>query len=259
MRVRKVVFALLFSLVAVACSDNSSDEGTAGGSTDEAPSTTQNNTSSTLDDDSDDDASDLDSCPDAAPIPASAAELSEATVNFDGDGDGENDRLATYKDGDNWWVGVEWSNGGSSRAIIDEAFMGAAAAGGYDLDGDGNDEAFVSIYGPASGVMVGVFYRDGCDLAPVLDEDASAPFVFPVTGSIGFFSGASCNSIGDISLISGELLDEEAGEYEVSEVPYSFDSTSGTLSSGFGDGGSVTFDEIGDLSQLDCGDLANAL
>lgn len=264
MRVRMLVFVLMASLFASACGndspDNSATDSTNGttSTTSNTSSTSENETTTTVGEVTEDTNAEV-SCPDAAPIPASATDVSEAPIDFDGDGDGQVDRLVTYQQGDQWWLGVEWAAGGSSRAVIDEAFMGGQPLGGYDLNGDGLDEAFVSIFGPASGVMVGIFYADGCDIAPVLDETAAGAFVFPVTGSIGFFSGASCNSIGDISLISGQLVDAETGEYEASEVPYSFDPATGTLTAGFGDGGSVGFDEIGELSTLACGSLADAL
>lgn len=266
MRTRVLAVVAVAVLVLGACGDDGGDDGAdgAGSTTSSAPSTTES-----TDDPGSTTTSDPEgttttagpggACPDEAPVPDGASDVQSAPLPFDGDGDGIDDDLSVFRFEDAWWVQVEWGAGGSGAVTIDDAGMGARPLGGHDLDGDGTDEAWIAMSGPASGSLVGVVRTQGCGLWPVLDAGSGQPFVFPVTGSIGAFSGASCESIGDISLIQGQLVDEDAGEYEVGETPYTYDPAAGTVTAGFGDGGGAGFDEVGSLATLACGNLADVL
>lgn len=197
------------------------------------------------------------SCPDEAPIPADATDVLEASVDYDGDGDGTPDTLSVFRHDDLWWVQVAWSSGGSAAVTIDEAGdMGARPLGGYDVDGSGQDEAFVAVGGPAAGSIVAVFRTNGCGIWPVLDADSGVAFSFPVTASIGTFSGATCDGIGDLDLFTGELVDVDEGEYLVAQQPYTL--TDGEMEAQPGDAGSVDMDSVHEYSTLDCGLLASA-
>ncbi len=197
-------------------------------------------------------------CPVLAEIPDGATEVTEAALAFDGDGDGEADTLSTFFYEDMWWLQVEWAAGGNSAVTIDEVgSMGATPIGGHDLDDDGGDEAFVRIAGPASGVIVAVFYAEGCSILPIIDDTSGLGFSFPVTASIGAFSGASCDGMGHIDIHSGELVDADTGEYLVSTAPHTL--TDGRMLAEMGDAGSVEFDDIGRYSGLACGDLGSGL
>ena len=266
-----VVWVLLLASVLAACGDDGGGE-EAGASTSTSSSTTSStsaatstSTSTSVPDTTTSSASVPTTtvapggCPDEAPIPADATDVQTAPVAYDGDGDGADDVLSTFRYEGQWWVQVAWASGGTGAVTVDGADMGARPLGGHDLDGDGSDEAWVAIAGPASGSIVGVYRQQGCGLWPVLDSGSGQPFQFPVTATIGTFSGASCGAIGDIALISGELVDEDTGLYEAGEVPYEYDPATGQVTAGFGDGGSVEFDEVGGLATLDCGSLAAAL
>jgi len=197
-------------------------------------------------------------CPDEGPLPADAEDVLAATVAIDVDGDGEPDELRTYRVGDGWRVRVDRTAGGSSSTAVPEAFMGARALGGHDLDGDGRDEVFVAVTGPAAGSLVAVLHAPGCALVPVVDAATAAPFVFPVTASIGTFSGATCDGIGDLDLVTGLLVDAEGNLYEAAVVPYRL-TAAGEMEAGPGDGAVVDADEAVGLATLDCGDLRAAL
>ncbi|HSL57867.1 MAG TPA: hypothetical protein VK866_08500 [Acidimicrobiales bacterium] len=201
-----------------------------------------------------------DSCPDVAPVPAGAEGVQAATVAYDGDGDGVDDTLSVFRHDGAWWVQVEWASGGSAAVTVDDADIGLGMRplGGHDLDGDGLDEAFLALGGPASGVIVAVIRTAGCGVTPVVDDASGLPFTFPVTASIGSFSGASCEGAGDLELVFGSLVDAALGEYEAGTVPYDL-TPEGRMVAGPGDGGSASTDDVGALATLDCGDLASTL
>lgn len=267
MTTRRAATIVLVTLLSVAgCGDDTSDD--AGGSTTTSVADSTTTTSGPADpstittaapDATTTTAAPVGACPDEAPVPGSATEVVGAPLPFDGDGDGLDDQLTTFRHEDAWWVQATWSSGGSSAVSVPGSSMGIRPLGGSDLDGDGADEAWIAISGPASGMIVGVLRVDGCAVVPVVDSAGGQPFEFPVTSSIGSFSGASCESIGDISLVTGQLIDEDSGEYETAEVPYDYDPATGQVTAGPGDGGGVGFDEVGALATLRCGDLADAL
>jgi hypothetical protein len=252
MRIAGVLFALALVLGACGDDDSAADDTTTSSTTEATTTTEAEDTTTTSDTVADD------SCPDEAPIPDEATDVAEATIDYDGDGDGIPDTLSVFRHDDAWWVQVAWSAGGSAAVTIDEAGdMGASPIGGHDVDGSGQDEAFVSVSGPASGVIVAMFRTDGCSLVPVVDAESGLAFSFPVTASIGTFSGATCEGLGDLDLFSGELVDADTGEYLVAQAPYSF--VDGEMVAGPGDAGSVGVDEVHEYSSLDCGLLASGL
>lgn len=257
MRVRAVICAV-FVLLLASCGDDDG-EGAADTTTSTTSADTTTTTAVTTTTETTVDEGDPDACPDAAPIPDAATDAQVSAVDYDGDGDGEADTLSVFLHEDMWWVHAEWAAGGTSAVTIDEAgSMGARPTGGYDVDGDGSDEAFVSIAGPASGSIVAMYRTDGCAITPVIDADSGLGFAFPVTASIGTFSGASCNGLADIEIYTGELADADAGEYLVSAAPYTLD-TDGEMNAEFGDAGSISSEELGDYSGLDCGTLSAGL
>lgn len=182
-----------------------------------------------------------------------------AAAAFDGDGDGDDDTLATFEQEGSWWIGVEWAAGGSGWIMLNEAeSMGAKAIGGHDLDGDGVDEAFIGLLGPASGLNVQVLQQDQCGLKPILLQN-DEPFTFPVTGTAGMFTAAECGSPTDIALITGSIVAPETGTVEVERVSYSFDSDSGTMVGEDSTLDTVEGVDIAEVSGLRCGDLDEAM
>lgn len=264
MRTRVVAVVLVVALAGGACGDDGGDDGEDGaaGTTSTVPTSTTvaaDPGTTSVPEETATTTAPSGACPDEAPVPDGATDVQSAPLPFDGDGDGIDDDLTVFRFEEAWWVQVEWGAGGSGAVTIDDPGTGARPLGGHDLDGDGTDEAWVALSGPASGSLVGLFRVQGCGLWPVLDAGSGQPFVFPVTGSIGAFSGATCESIGDIALVQGQLVDSDAGEYEAGETPYDYDPASGEVTAGPGDGAAVGFDEVGSLATLACGDLADAL
>jgi hypothetical protein len=251
---RLVALAAVVALALAACSDD--DGEAADPATTEPPATTEAPTTTETTEAPPED----DSCPDDAPVPATATDVVTATLAYDGDGDGAPDALNVFRFEGDWWLQVEWAAGGSAAVTIDdvsEAF-GAKPLGGFDVNGNGSDEAFIAMGGPASGQIVGVYWTTGCGIWPVLDADSGLPFGFPVTASIGTFSGATCDGLGDLDLFTGELVDADEGEYLVAQAPYTLDDD-GQMTAQLGDAGSIGFDEVESYSSLDCGLLAGAL
>jgi hypothetical protein len=196
-------------------------------------------------------------CPDGSPVPDEASSLSQAPLAYDGDGDGQVDVLSLYEHADDWWLHVAWASGGSTAVVVEDAgAMGAWPLGGHDLVGDGIDEAWVAMAGPAAGVMVGVYRTVGCELEPVVD-DTGMPFVFPVTETVATFTGARCDELGDIDLFTGEMVGPDAAEYLVSQRSYTV--ADGQATAGPGDAGSISADEVYRYSWLECGDLGQVL
>lgn len=217
-----------------------------------SPDTEPTSTTTTIDDPS----PSVDPCPEV-PMPDDVA--TTAPAGFDGDGDGDDDTLTTFQEEDQWWAGVEWAAGGSGLIMLDEAeSMGAKAIGGYDLDGDGVDEAFIALGGPASGVRVQVFHQDGCGLKPVLFQN-DKPFTFPVTGTAGTFTAAECGTTTDITLITATVMDPDTGTLDLDQVRYSFDPDSGTMIGEDEARDTVEGADIAELSGLRCGDLEEAM
>ncbi|NIR38281.1 MAG: hypothetical protein GWN79_14400, partial [Actinobacteria bacterium] len=65
----------------------------------------------------------------------------------DADGDGADDRLVAYRDGDVAKLRLEPAAGGSMETEIMErpGPLPTEPIGGHDLDGDGNDELFATV------------------------------------------------------------------------------------------------------------------
>lgn len=196
-------------------------------------------------------------CPDDAPIPSDVDEVLVAPLPFDGDGDGVEDVLSAYPADGQWWLHVEWAAGGTAAVVVDEAseMSGIRPLGGHDLGGDGADEAWVAIAGPASGSMIGIYRADGCSLVPVGDAESGEAFSFTVTASIGTVTGATCDGVGDLDLFLGQL--GEGDEYRVRLTPYTY--ADGQLVAGPDDSGSSDLAGSAEHSTLGCGDLASVL
>ena len=255
MSVRLLSRAALVAAVVVLAACGNDDVDTADDTT-----TTTEDTTTTLEEatTTEDDEADEAACPDAAPIPADATSFTDAPVAYDGNGDGQADTLTVYEHDGDWMLHVEWGAGGTAEAWLDEAgSMGARPLGGHDLSGDGADEAWVAMAGPAAGSIVGIYRTEGCELIPVFDADTGSPFTFTVTATVGTFSGATCDGFGDIDLYFGELAGPDGEEYMVNQSPHTYDD--GQLLAEFGDAGSVHLDDLGQYTTLDCGDLAGAL
>ncbi len=193
--------------------------------------------------------------PSVCPAPAA---LADGTLTFSGgsgdfDGDGNEDTLLTYQASpDTWRVRVVFADGGGADAAIVEGmdFSPPQPIGGYDIDGDGADEGFLTVGSGASTAQVGLFDIAACVASRI--TTGGVPAVFPVGGSVGSVSGLSCPGDGSIHRNFAQFVSED--NYEGGFEPYTL--AGAVLTPGFGDGAGFTADEAFALAVLDCGSLA---
>lgn len=190
-------------------------------------------------------------CPVLDPIPPGS--VSFAPVGGDFDGDGATDVLETYATGDQQWrVRITFGDGGGADALIDDAedFAPPRPIGGYDIDGDGSDEAFLTVGSGASTILIGFF--DIADCVAIRITEGGVPAVFPIGASVGNVSGVSCPVVGEIHRNFAQYVSEN--EYEGGFEPFALEGS--VLTAGPGDGAAFSADEAFTLAVLDCGDLA---
>lgn len=191
-------------------------------------------------------------CAAAPPLPAGATDLT--SVGADVDGDGVADLLSTYvvPAEARWHVRIEFGAGGSADATITDSGMVTPARpiGGHDVDGDGTDEAFVTVGSGASAVLVGLYDVAGCALTRV--TVGPDPAVFPVGATVGNVSGLSCDGVGDLDRLFAQQV--AADLYEGGFEPFTL--SGAALTAGIGDGATFTAAEAGALADLDCGSLS---
>jgi hypothetical protein len=189
------------------------------------------------------------------PIPVA---LAGGTLTFSGasgdfDGDGLADQLMTYQAGpDDWRVRVVLADGGGADAAIVDGvdLTPPQPIGGYDIDGDGADEVFVTVGSGASAVLVGFFDVSACVATRV--TSGGTPAVFSVGGSVGTVSGLFCPGDGTIQRVFAQYVADD--EYEGGFEPFTLSGS--VLTGGFGDGAGFTADEAFALAVLDCGPLS---
>lgn len=190
-------------------------------------------------------------CPQLDPVPVGSVVF--AGVPGDYDGDGLEDVLTTYLDdsGSVWHMRVVFGGGGGVDDVIVDVDPVAPARpiGGFDVDGDGAEEVFITVGAGASTVLVGLYDVGDCFATRVTLE--GQPAVFPIGASVGAVSGLSCPEVDFIEEDSASYVAED--EYEAGFAPYRLD---GAVLTAFpGDGAGVTADEAFALAILDCGDL----
>jgi hypothetical protein len=190
-------------------------------------------------------------CPVAIPISDAALVFSGVFGDFDGDG--SPDELLTYQAGpDDWRVRVVFADGGGADAAISdgEDFTPPRPIGGFDIDGDGPEEVFLTVGSGASTAQVGFFDVAGCVATRI--TTAGTPAVFGVGGSVGMVSGLACPGDGSINRNFASYVAEDA--YEGGFEPFLLE---GAVLTGFpGDGAGFTADEAFALAVLDCGSLS---
>ena len=191
------------------------------------------------------------SCPAAPPLAAGTVAYAGGIGDFDGDG--QSDQIATYQAGpDSWRLRVTFADGGGADAAITDAedFAPPRPIGGFDIDGEGTDEVFISVGAGASTVQLGLFAVAGCVVSRVTEGGAAA--VFAVGASIGNVSGVVCPGDGTIHRVFAQYVAEDV--YEGGFAPYALE---GAVLTAFpGDGAGFTADEAFALAILDCGSLS---
>ena len=126
------------------------------------------------------------------------------TASGDFDGDGAPDTLYVWRDGTTWMAHVETAAGfGAQHELDTPPAEPAAAIGGYDINGDGIDEAFAvvgsgasrtivglgTLYEPVGSPAIGLF----CDLVGI-EFGSGAAATFPVGASAANMNGLTCRS-----------------------------------------------------------------
>lgn len=189
-------------------------------------------------------------CP--RPIPLADGTLAFAGASGDFDGDGALDQLSTYQAGaDEWRIRVVFADGGGADAAIADGFDLAPPrpVGGFDIDGDGPQEVFLTVGSGASTVQIGFFDVESCVATRI--KTGGMPATFGVGGSVGTVSGLYCPGDGTLHRNFAQYVAED--EYEGGFEPFLLDGS--TLTPGSGDGAGFTADEAFALAVLDCGSL----
>ena len=83
--------------------------------------------------------------------------LDETSAPGDFDGDGIVDKLFVWKDGTDWLAQIQTDAGFARRMLPTDEWIPARAIGGYDVNGDGIDEAFLVVDAGASSDVVGLY------------------------------------------------------------------------------------------------------
>lgn len=161
-------------------------------------------------------------CPDDGPVPpAGATEVTEVTADVDGDG--SDDRVASYERADGTRrIGVELTSGGSAAVDAGTATgidgpVALRVLGGADLGGDG--ETIFAVTGAgASVIVVGLFQFVECALSPVVFSSGQ-PVALPVGGGITHGNGIACTSGGLLALSAmssdGETFAADQSRYRI--------------------------------------------
>jgi len=267
---RLTVFALVSVLLAASCSGDEADSATTATSTPaataavtstEAPDTTLVSTTTTealatTSSTSTTAGTTTTSTLVTSVCPALVA-LPDGTLTFIGgsgdfDGDGTTDELVTYQSApDAWRMRVVFADGGGADAAIGEAedFAPPRPIGGFDIDGDGAQEVFVTVGAGASTILVGVFDVSACVATRV--AAGGGPAVFPVGASVGAGSGLACPGNGLVRRTFAQMADETTfdGGYEEYTLDGAHLTSQGIVEN------TMTSEEAAALAGFDCGGL----
>jgi hypothetical protein len=170
----------------------------------------------------------------------------------DFDGDGNPDELLTYQVGpDDWRVRVVFSDGGGADSSVGDAmdFAPPRPIGGLDLDGDGSQEAFLTVGAGASTIQIGIFEVSACVATRVTAN--GVPAAFSVGASVGAGSGLVCLGDGVVRRNFAQRVDESTfeGGYEEYLLDGSHLVSQGITS------GTMTNEQAATLAAFDCGGL----
>lgn len=190
-------------------------------------------------------------CPIPPPLPEGTVVF--APVGGDFDGDGSADALQTYQAGaDDWRVRIVFADGGGADTAVagSDDFAPPQPVGGFDVDGDGSDEAFLTVTSGASAVFIGLYSIADCVATRITER--GVPAEFAVGGSVGSVAGLSCDGDGTISRQFAQLVADDV--YEGGFEPFVLD---GSVLTPFpGDGAGFSAEEAFALAILDCGSLS---
>jgi hypothetical protein len=215
----KVLFAVVAALTVLAgCAGGEGDEGAASSSSSSAPTMATSSTSPPPSSTTTGGAS----CPGDDPVPPDGADdVSQASVDVDGDG--ADDRVLAYRldEGDRR-VAVELAAGGTAAVDASASEIDGPAPlsvlGGVQLGGDG-ETVFALTGAGASVVIVGLFQLVECALARVMfpsGEDVQ----LPVGGAITHGDGLACT---DDTLVRLSATSTDGETFTATETSYQVD------------------------------------
>ncbi|MFH1331213.1 MAG: calcium-binding protein [Actinomycetota bacterium] len=136
------------------------------------------------------------------PLPGGVlSDLTTAAADFDGNG--VDDTLSVWKQGATWMAHIATDGGfGTPYVLPTNQYEPARAIGGYDLNGDGADEAFLLVGTGASSQIVGVYSLweavgspvtgFSCGLVPVVFSPIPAEASFVVDAGLFQQTGLQC-------------------------------------------------------------------
>lgn len=150
----------------------------------------------------------------------------------DFDGNGIEDNLLVWGSGMNWRVQIQTDAGFGARLDLPSTDT-ASAVGGYDVNGDGVDEAFVKVGSGAHADIVGLYtlYEPigspatgfSCGMKAVTFFGVPAEAAFAVGASIPYQNGLACQANGTLR----EYRQETTDGIHYTQQRYDYDYTPG--------------------------------
>ena len=193
-------------------------------------------------------------CPPVEPSTAAEATAQEADV----DGDGQDDLVQSFPEGDHVRLLVELAAGGGATAELPAADAAAVdLLGAEPLDAeDGREVLWVRVGSGAATTILGLFHVDGCNLEPATFEDGT-PVQLPIGGTVGTTAGAGCgvgtDPEADLLVYEASYVSET--EYEITTTEYRWEG--GVLvESPETDPTVTTSDDVSDAAEFHCGDVS---
>ncbi len=189
-------------------------------------------------------------CP--APQPLPEGTLTFAGIPGDFDGDGNQDELLTYQAAPNdWRMRVVFADGGGADAAITHAddLFPPRPIGGFDIDGDGTEEAFVTVGAGASTMLIGLYDISDCVATRITAGGMAA--VFSVGASVGAESGVVCPGDGSVRRTFAQRVDD--GVFEGGFEDYTLNGAA-LVSQGI-QSQQMSAEQAGVLAGFDCGGL----
>lgn len=183
-------------------------------------------------------------------VPGDATDVTTAEGDFDGDG--RADELRGFRAGGAWHLQVELAaGGGDDVAVTPDGPAAVEAIGGFDVNEDGDDEAWARVGSGAYASIFGLFVLQSCELTEVVR--GGLPARFPVGASVGNGVGVECAGAGsgDVDLSVFEGTSGDGVTYMVVSTLLHLDD--GSLVELTTDVFSTT--EADEVFRLDCGSL----
>lgn len=186
-------------------------------------------------------------CPDVE-LPAGS---DTPSVQADVDGDNELDTAFARRVGESWVVVVQYGGGGTATLPLTDSdpVSNVRVIGGVDFTSTGFQELAITVGSGAYTEQIGFVRSSDCELLRLAFE-SDAPAAFLSGASIGNFSGILC-APGLVEQYEFTLnSDSEELIYEGGFSPYVLEGD--TFVRGFGDGTTLTADELTSIKTFDC-------